>query len=221
MPKYRVATLARPTGWKHKSLDDVPPEPAGALMVSPTDSDLFSAAKQATELNAGTEKSGGDRWAVVVDIETVGRRFPTARLCTPITYKVTSIWRPDGWEPASALDVPNCVWRTQSELHAEPMTYAKALDTVRTLNQQSIDQATTTWYVLVAVEAEPVSQTVSYDPTGTETTTETRRLYVVRPDHAGHGDCSHCPAHAFPCAMASWTVRPEIGVQQDVRRLPR
>jgi hypothetical protein len=61
------------------------------------------------------------------------------------------------------------------------------------------------WYVLVAVENEPVSQTVAHDSSGTETTVAVRRLHVVRPEHGGKGDCSHCPAHSFDCAKKEWS----------------
>ena len=78
--------------------------------------------------------------------------------------------------------------------------------TVQGLNRQAMNQPAAMWYVMLAVENEPVSQTVSYDPGGTETTVEVRRLHVVRPDEGGgRGDCSYCPAHELPCASESWT----------------
>ncbi len=57
----------------------------------------------------------------------------------------------------------------------------------------------------MAVESEPVSRTVTYDPAGTETMTEVRRIHVIRPERGGRGDCSHCPAHHFRCAQADWS----------------
>ena len=75
---------------------------------------------------------------------------------------------------------------------------------VRSLNRQAMAQANSMWYVLMAVEHEPVSHTISYDPAGAETTVEVRRLHVVRPEPAGHGDCSHCPAHSYECAREDW-----------------
>ena len=38
------------------------------------------------------------------------------------------------------------------------------------------------WYVVIAVENEPVLQTVPHDASGTETTVAVRRLHVVRPE---------------------------------------
>ena len=73
------------------------------------------------------------------------------------------------------------------------------------LNRQCMDHPGTTWHVVVAVENEAVSRTVSYDPAGTETTVEVRRMHVIRPEQGGHGDCSHCPAHEFQCAKADWS----------------
>jgi hypothetical protein len=92
---------------------------------------------------------------VVIDRETSGQFWPSARLCTPISYKVASIWRPEGWEPGSARDVPNCVWRAQGQSNHEIMSYRQATDTVLSLNQQSIDADGTMWYVVLAVENEP------------------------------------------------------------------
>jgi hypothetical protein len=56
----------------------------------------------------------------------------------------------------------------------------------------------------MAVENEPISQAVAYDASGTETTTETRKMHVIRPSGGGHGDCRNCPAHDFSCAKAEW-----------------
>jgi len=142
---------------------------------------------------------------VVVEPGSIGRIWPAARLCTPISYVVTAIWWPDGWEPHSALDVPNCVWQTQGRAGGEWFSYPEAEATVMALNRQCMDHPGRTWHVVVAVESEPVSRTVSYDPVGTETMTEVRRIHVIRPDQGGRGECSHCPAHAFPCAEADWS----------------
>jgi hypothetical protein len=59
-------------------------------------------------------------------------------------------------------------------------------------------------YAIMALENEPLSRSVSYDPSGTETTVQVRRLHLVRPEEGGAGDCSHCPARAFDCAKADW-----------------
>jgi hypothetical protein len=53
----------------------------------------------------------------------------------------------------------------------------------------------------MAVENEPISQTVSCDPSGIETTVQVRRLHVIRPDGGGAGDCSYCPARSLQCGQ--------------------
>jgi hypothetical protein len=70
-----------------------------------------------------------------------------------------------------------------------------------------MDHPGATWHVVVAVENEPVSRTISFDATGTETTVEVRQMHVVRPAEGGHGECTHCPAHSFECANAEWSSR--------------
>jgi hypothetical protein len=67
------------------------------------------------------------------------------------------------------------------------------------------------WYVVVAVENEPVAQTVSFDASGTETTVVTRRLHVVRPEPGGGlGNCSHCPAHGMECEQDRTSVEKTV-----------
>jgi hypothetical protein len=91
---------------------------------------------------------------------------------------------------------------------------------VRALNQQSMNHAATLWYVVLAVENEPISRTVSYDPAGTETTVEVCRLHVVRPEEGGgRGDCSHCPAHSMECAKEDWIAVEQSAKQTRTRRL--
>jgi hypothetical protein len=137
---------------------------------------------------------------------------------TPLVYKVTAIWWPTGWEPQSPLDVPNCVWRAQGQIDDRRLTYPQAVATVVGLNQQSMAQDAVMWYVILAVENEPISQTVSYDPSGTETTVEIRRLHVIRPEEgAGKGDCSHCPAHSFQCAQADWITLEQTATRTSQR----
>jgi hypothetical protein len=118
---------------------------------------------------------------------------------------VTAIWWPDGWEPKTPLDVPNCVWQSQGRQGGEWLSYQQAEDTIRGLNRQCLDNPSTTWYVIMAVENEAVSHTISYDPSGLETTVEVRRVHVIRPQEGGRGDCAYCPAHDFQCAKADWT----------------
>jgi len=200
MARYQVALIARPDGWTPATPDDVPAQPAALLEAVAEEDGLFAAVRRAIEHNQQAERAGGDRWAVVVEPGVLGRTWRSARLCTPLSYKVTAIWWPDGWEPSTPFDVPNCVWRAQGDIEREQMTYRRALATVRSLNRQALDKAGPLWYVVVAVENEPVSKTVSYDPAGTETSVEVRRLHVVRCEQGSRGDCSHCPAHAFNCA---------------------
>jgi hypothetical protein len=71
--------------------------------------------------------------------------------------------------------------------------------------------------VIVAVESEPVSQSVSFDPAGTETSVEVRRLHVVRPESGGRGDCSHCPAHSFSCAREDWISLEQAESKKETR----
>lgn len=217
MVKYQVALLDRPKDWVPPSLDAVPPQPARPVGVAAESEELFAAVRQAIDYN---EKSGaGGKWAVVVEPGSFGRTWAAARVCTPITYKVTAIWWPEGWEPASPLDVPNCVFRAQSAVADETLTYQEAVARMISLNRQSMDLAGTMWYVILAVENEPLSQTVSYDPAGTETTVVVRRTHVVTPENGGHGDCSHCPAHSFQCAEREWQGQHQDFVSVQSRSL--
>ncbi|MFH1268686.1 MAG: hypothetical protein ABIK89_23415 [Planctomycetota bacterium] len=222
MARYQVSIIETPEGWEPASPDDVPPEPGSPREVLAEADDLFEAVRQAIAHNESPERKNQRSWAVVSEPGSLGRVWRGARLCTPLGYKVTAIWWPSGWEPDSPLDVPNCVWKAQGGSGQEPtMTYQRALATVEGLNRQSMDQAGAMWYVVIAVENEPVSHTVSYDPSGTETTVEVRRLHVVRPEEGGgKGDCSHCPAHAFDCAKQEWTALEQTATDSRTRSLP-
>lgn len=204
MSKYQVSLIPFPQGWEPAGLDDVPPAPGGPVEAFAEEDGLFPALRQAVHYNEAALRDKTDRWAVVVEPGSLGRTWRGARLCSPVNYKVTAIWWPQGWEPSSPFDVPNCVWKAQGDVERQGLTYKRALATVRGLNQQSLDSAGAMWYVIIAVENEPVSHTISYDAGGTETTVEVRRLHVVRPEPGGRGDCSHCPAHAFECAREGW-----------------
>jgi hypothetical protein len=205
MPRYQVSIIERPADWEPQCPDDVPPEPGAPLKVLEEFEDAFQAVRRVIEQN---QTGDPGEWAVAVEPGCPGKTWRNARLCTPLSYKVTTIWWPEGWEPGSPLDVPNCVWRAQGETDRERLTYQQAVTMARALNQQSMNHAAAMWYVVIAVENEPVSQTVSYDPAGTETTVEVRRLHVVRPEEegGGRGDCSHCPAHAMECARDDWVA---------------
>jgi len=216
MAKYQVALIARPAEWTPEGPDDVPPQPGPLGEVIGENDDLFCAVRAAIAANEQAA-ANGPSWAVVVERGARGRQWPQARLCTPITYKVTAIWRPEGWEPGSALDVPNCIWKSHNRVAAQPLRYNQALETIRGLNQQNMDLVGDMWYVLMAVENEPVSQTISYDSSGSETTMEVRRLHVIRPEHGGRGDCTHCPAHSFHCAQAEWSSLPQTSVDRQTR----
>ena len=214
MAKYQIVTIACPDGWQASRIDDVPPELGSKESDSRRDvigeaDSLEAALRQLTEFNEKTLAERSRRWAVLIEPGTPGQRWSDARLCTPITYRLMTIWWPEGWAPRSPSDVPNCAWKardSQTGAGSErALTYQQATATVRGLNQQVIDQAGEQWYVVTATENEAVSQTILRTPMGTETTTEVRRLYVLRPDQPdGRGDCSHCPAHCSECAMEDW-----------------
>jgi hypothetical protein len=205
MAQYQVATIKRPQNWQPETADDVPLEFAGPVSILSESDDLFEAVSRAITHNESDEARQQGRWAVVVEPSGNGRIWPAARLCTPITYKVTAIWWPDGWEPNSPLDVPNCVWQAQGPGSGEPLGYPEAEATVLGLNRQCMDHPGTTWHVIVAIENEAVSRMISYDPSGMETTVETRRMHVIQPEQGSHGSCAHCPAHEFECAKAEWS----------------
>ena len=103
MAKYQVAIIRRPENWKPECADDVPLDLSGPVGVLAESDDLFEAVSRAMEHNESGEARRRGRWAVVVEPGSVGRVWPAARLCTPITYVVTAIWWPDGWEPAFAV----------------------------------------------------------------------------------------------------------------------
>jgi len=203
MATYQVVIIPRPEAWMPASPDDVPPQPGSPLEVLAESDDLLAAVRQVIEHNEDARRAAS-RWAVVVEPGSRGRTWPAARLCTPIAYKVTAIWWPDGWEPESPLDVPNCVWQAQGRPGEAAMNYPQAEATIRSLNRQCMNRPGATWYVVMAVENEPISQTVSYDSAGTETTIEVRRLHVIRPEHGGRGNCTYCPAHSLECAKTDW-----------------
>ncbi len=202
MARYQVSLVQRPADWQPKCPDDLPPSPGHAVGSLATTDDFFSAVRQAIQHNESSEAKSAGQWAVVAEPGNLGRTWPGARLCTPLAYKVAAIWWPTGWEPQSPLDVPNCVWRAQGEPTDHLVTYQEAVATVQSLNHQGMNHAAVRWYVVMAIENEPISHTVSLDPSGTETTVKVRKVHLVRADGGGHGDCSHCPAHSFDCAKS-------------------
>jgi hypothetical protein len=101
-------------------------------------------------------------------------------------YQVAVLWWPDGWEPNSPLDVPNCIGWSGESRPGPKMTYDQAVTAVQGLNRQNMDHPGATWYV-VATEAEAAEGSAD--------------LQVVYPkEGGGRGDCAHCPARSFPCA---------------------
>ncbi len=202
MTKYQVTIVQRPEDWTPESLDDVPLELAGPVAVLGEYVDLFQALDRAMEHNRSPQSQR--RWAIVVEPGCMGRAWPMVRLCTPIAYQVAPIWWPDGWEPQSPLDVPNCVWQAKEPADAQWLDYPQAETIMLSLNRQCMSHPGETWYIVVAVENEPVSRTVSCDPDGTETTVEVRRTHTIRPLKGGYGDCTHCPGGDAPCAKAEW-----------------
>lgn len=220
MGVYQVALTERPAAWQSRRPDDVPPAVGEIREVLAEFDEFFPAVRRAIEFNEQAPASVPGRWAVVIEKNSSGLTWPRARLCTPVAYKVTAIWWPQGWEPQTPLDVPNCVLRAQGEIGGDATTYPEALATVRGLNQQVMDRTGAMWYIVVAVENEPVSRSYSYDPAGTETLSEVRRLHIVHPaEEGGQGDCTHCPAHALECASEPWdaaaTLAPAASRPED------
>lgn len=205
MARYQVAITQRPAGWEPKSPSDVPPGIESPRRMLPEVENVFDAARQAIAFNEREGRESDEHWAVVIDRETSGRLLPEGRVCTPISYKITPIWWPEGWEPTSPRDVPNCVFKARGGLAKAADSFGQAESTVVGLNRQCMDRPGSTWYVVVAVENEPVSTTVAFDASGMETTVESRRLHVIRPEHGTHGNCEHCPAHSMSCAHADWS----------------
>ena len=222
MARYCIWLIDRPRDWRPACWDDVPPEPGASLRPLGEADDLFVAVGRAIQHNQAAQENNAADWAVVVEPDAPGRIWPNARLSTPVNYRVAAIWWPAGWEPQSPLDVPNCVWEARAEVDQDRLSYPQALAVVQGLNRQCMNQPGSMWYVLVAVENEPLSQTVSYDPAGTETTVEVRRMHVIRAQEGGgKGDCSHCPAHSYPCAQDDWSSLEQTTTATRSRSLGR
>jgi hypothetical protein len=203
MTRYQVAIVDRPANWRPESKDDAPAKIDGPVEVLTETDDLFAAVDRAIAHNDSANSAR--RWAVVIEPGIPGRLWPGARLCTPVRYRVAALWWPDGWEPDSPLDVPNCVWQAREPV-GEPWTdYAQAEAAMIGLNRQCMDHPGASWHVVIAAENEPISRSISYEPDGTEITAEVRRIHVIRPAQGGHGDCRHCPAGNMPCAKAEWS----------------
>lgn len=104
-------------------------------------------------------------------------------------YRVTAVWWPDGWEPCSPTDVPNCIAASPEDGPAKPViSLDRALATVRGLNRQNMDHPGAHWYVVAEADSPAESSGGGL-----------QSLRVVRPGE-GRGDCSYCPAAGFSCA---------------------
>ena len=123
MAQYQTVIVRCPTDWEPASLDAVPGEPGKPLELLGQFDDLFTAVRQAVEHNRLTQSGENRTWAVVIEPGVPGRIWSEARLCTPLAYKVAAIWWPAGWEPQTASDVPNCVWKAQGDVGQEPLEY--------------------------------------------------------------------------------------------------
>lgn len=217
MARYQVLSIVRPSDWRPAAPDDQPPEPGAPRQVLAESDDLFALVRQAIDYNQASLEGAGEDWAVVAEPGVPGRFWAGVRLCTPLGYHVAPIWWPSGWEPQSPQDVPNCVWKAHGDRDSQPLTYSQAMAMVQGLNRQCMDQPGARWYVAVAVEHEPISRTVTYDPAGTETTVAVRRLHVLRGADGGRGDCAYCPAHGFPCAQEDWRSLEQVATESRTR----
>ncbi|MGQ9820562.1 MAG: hypothetical protein ACUVQK_01750 [Thermogutta sp.] len=201
MSTYQVVLIDKPRDWTPHSSDDLPLEVGIARGELGEFPQLFAALRDAVEFNERSRSENDAQWAVVVEKGSVGKIWQGMRICTPLEYKIAAIWWPMGWEPDSPLDVPRCVCRSQGSIQEEVMTYRRAIAAMEALNRQAMDGVGNMWYVILAVEHEPISRTITYDPAGLQTSVEIRRIHVVQPvGSAGYGDCSHCPARAMDCA---------------------
>ena len=211
MTTYRLAIIEAPQQWQPQRPDDVPSGALTPLEMTGEWEELFPAVREAIAHNERDASERGGRWALVVDPADSGSVLPAARLCTPITYQVTAIWWPCGWEPNSPLDVPNCISPVERRSDERRLSYHEAVAAVNGLNRQCMDQPDTTWYVVTATENEPASSADSSDRLEDQFPATARPVHVIRPEQGGHGDCSHCPAHNLPCANVQWTSRRQTG----------
>ncbi len=214
MAKYRVIVCLRPEGWQPRSADDAPPVIHSPVKSVGQSHDLFEAVHRAVYFNQRPRRTER-RWAIVVDPDSAGRAWSGGRLVTPLTYKVLPIWWPEGWEPDSPQDVPNCLFQAKQVSAESAADYQAAQNIVLALNRQAMNFPGSTWYVVAAVENEPVATTVSVDPQGLEIISQSRRIHIVRSQQGGKGNCDRCPAHALACAQQPW--REHIQTITDVQ----
>ena len=221
MPKYQVAVIDRPEKWTPECADDVPLELHGPVEVLAESDDLFAAVDRAMEHNESGEAAAaaaGPWWSSRAAPAASG---PTRGSAPRSPTKSPPSGGPTAGSPIRPWTCPTASGRPAGRAGGEWLSYPQAEATVLALNRQCMDHPGAAWHVVVATENEPASRTVSYDPAGAETTVEVRRMHVIRPEHGGHGDCSHCPAGTFPCAKADWSSQPQDGVgppQPGVRR---
>ncbi|MGA2033049.1 MAG: hypothetical protein ABSG68_12385 [Thermoguttaceae bacterium] len=115
-------------------------------------------------------------------------------------FQVITVWWPDGWEPNDPLDVPNCMWQAGEQTAEEPMSLEQALATVRGLNRQNMAHPGAVWHAVGVVEDGSALSDDCGDSAEQFEDASGRSIRLLRPRGSGKGDCSHCPAHAFPCA---------------------
>jgi hypothetical protein len=214
---YQVLIVSRPANWTARGADDLPSPIEGPFEVASESQDLLEAQGRVVAYNQDPARNADRRWAVVADPSARSRLWAGPRLCTPLVYKVVPLVRPEGWEPSGPADVPNCLGKAESRGPRAELSYQQALDTMWALNQQGMDHDSSTWFVPVAVENEPLEESVKYDPAGMETVVQVRRLHLVRPPRGGRGDCSYCPARDFPCRDEQ---HPDVLEPEVTRRQP-
>ena len=205
MPKYQVMVIRWPERWKPECADDVPLELNGPVEVLVESDDLFTA------LGSGDRTQREPRGATPRPLgrrDRAGRHGP--RLAGRPTL-LTGDLQSDCHLVARRLGAqlsPGCAQLRLEVARAgrRRVVRVSAGRSHRVGAEPAVHGASGAyWHVVVAIENEPISRTVSHDPSGVETTVEVRQMHVIRPEQGGHGECSHCPAHAFQCAKADWS----------------
>lgn len=175
---YRVSVVELPPEWEPASFDDSPGDLRCVEDIGRHDT-IEAALAQVIEFNRENAEVGTPRWAVAFEAPSRGRS--AYRVCTPLSYRLVHIHWPEGWEPKSPLDVPDCAWRDQSDTSME-YEFDAAVEAVRSLNEaHMLEPSCERWTLLVAIECEPLHTSTFCDYLGTETSLTVRRLHVIRP----------------------------------------
>lgn len=103
-------------------------------------------------------------------------------------YQVATIERPHDWDPRGPLDLPDQPPEIKASFADKALTFSQAVATVRSLNRQVIDRTGTTWYVIVALENEPVGRTAPCHSAESESAAEHQPYHVVRLEESGGQD---------------------------------